>query len=160
MPVPEWMPEQAVPVLKFLTATDFKLQDSALYKEKLQPYLSNEYVVQSTGFKNLPEIINGRAAMLGFLAGAAAEVLGAGPLMLQLSEAPQPVLVVMALIVAGSIIPVVKGTEGGYMQSLRDTYTLPEGVFTDDMERLHGRLAMVGVGALVVLELLKGSAIL
>jgi hypothetical protein len=46
------------------------------------------------------------------------------------------------------------------LKSLRDTYTIPEGVFTEDLERLHGRLAMVGVGALVVLELLKGSAVL
>lgn len=27
---------------------------------------------------------------------------------------------------AGSIIPVVKGTEGGYLKSLRESYTLPE----------------------------------
>jgi hypothetical protein len=44
----------------------------------------------------------------GFLAGAAAEIFGGGPLLLQLSKFPQPVLVVTALIVAGSIIPVVK----------------------------------------------------
>lgn len=64
---------------------------------------------------------------LGFLAGASAEIFGAGPLLLQLSKYPQPVLAVLALITAGSIIPVVKGTEGGYLKSLRETYTLPEG---------------------------------
>lgn len=96
----------------------------------------------------------------GFVAGASAEILGAGPLLLQLSKYPQPVLAVLALITAGSIIPVVKGTEGGYLKSLRETYTLPEGVFTEPLERVHGRIAMLGVGVMVAVELLKGSALL
>ena len=37
---------------------------SDLYKEKLQQYVENKYVQQSTGFKPLAETINGRAAML------------------------------------------------------------------------------------------------
>ncbi len=54
------------------------------------------------------QTINGRAAMIGFLGGASAEIFGAGPLLGQLAAAPQPVLLTMALIAAGSIIPVVK----------------------------------------------------
>jgi hypothetical protein len=46
------------------------------------------------------------------------------------------------------------------MESLRDTYTLPEGVFTEAMEKVHGRLAMLGLGGLIVVELIKGSALL
>lgn len=190
-----------MPILAWFNATDFKLQDSELYKKTLAQYAENKYVLESTGFKTLPETINGRAAMLGahttsewsiekhsrahsipcwlplprntqryhvrtrtllagFLAGAGAEVFGAGPLLGQLSSTPQPVLAVLALITAGSLVPVIKGTEGGYLQSLRETYTLPEGVFTEPLERVHGRLAMVGVGGLVLLELLKGSAVL
>lgn len=38
---------------------------SALYKEKVAPALSNEWVAKATGWKELPETINGRAAMLG-----------------------------------------------------------------------------------------------
>jgi hypothetical protein len=72
-------------------------------------------------------------AHAGFVAGASAEILGAGPLLLQLSKYPQPVLAAMLLITAGSIVPVVKGTEGGYLQSLRETYTIPEGVFTEPL---------------------------
>jgi hypothetical protein len=37
---------------------------SNLYKEKLQQYVENKYVQESTGFKPLAETINGRAAML------------------------------------------------------------------------------------------------
>jgi hypothetical protein len=40
--------------------------------------------------------------MLGFLAGASAEIFGAGPVLLQLSKYPQPVLLVLALITAGA----------------------------------------------------------
>lgn len=158
LPVPEWLPEQAKPALAFLESTTFDLKDSALYKEKLAPYVSK--AEPYTGFKQLPELINGRAAMLGFVAGASAEIFGAGPLLKQLSIYPQPVLVAMALITAGSIIPIVKGTEGGYLDSLFDTYSLPKDWFTQPMERLHARLAMLGVGGLVLLELIKGSAVL
>lgn len=56
--------------------------------------------------------------------------------------------------------PPPQGTKGEYLESLRDTYTLPEGVFTEAMEKVHGRLAMVGLGGLVLVELLKGSALL
>jgi hypothetical protein len=35
-----------------------------------------------------------------------------------------------------------------------------QGVFTEPNERVHARLAMVGLGAMIVLELLKGSALL
>jgi hypothetical protein len=44
----------------------------------------------------------------GFLAGALAEIFGAGPILLQLSKFPQPVLAVVLLITAGSIIPIAK----------------------------------------------------
>eukprot|EP00877_Chromochloris_zofingiensis_P003739 jgi/Chrzof1/13366/Cz07g30110.t1_ELIP2[v5.2] len=160
LPVPEWLPKEVTPILGFLNATDFKLQESSFYREKLREYVENEWVQKSTGFKTLPETINGRAAMLGFVAGAAAEIFGAGPILGQLSRSPQPVLVIIALIMAGSIIPIYKGTKGEYLDSLQDTYTLPEGVFTEPNERVHGRLAMLGLGALIVIELIKGSALL
>lgn len=75
---------------------------------KAKPYLENEWFIKSTGFKTLPETINGRAAMVGFLAAAGAEIFGQGPFLAQLSSFPQPPLVIMALITAGSIIPVYK----------------------------------------------------
>jgi len=158
--VPEWVPEQAVPVLDFFNSDNFKLQESELYTKYLQTYLENKYVVQFTGFKKDAEIINGRAAMVGFVAAAGAEIFGAGSFLAQLSKYPQPVLVILALITAGSVIPVVKGTEGAYLASLRDQYTLPEGWFTESLEKVHGRLAMLGLSGLLAFELVKGSALL
>ncbi|KXZ49138.1 hypothetical protein GPECTOR_23g66 [Gonium pectorale] len=157
---PEWVPEQAGPVLAFLDSTDFKLQDSEEYKKYLAPYVESELFKQSTGWKQLPETINGRAAMLGFVAAAGAELLGSGSVLAQLSAAPQPVLLVLALVVASSAIPIYKGTQGDYLNALRDTYSVPEGVFTEANERVHGRLAMVGLAGLLAVEMLLGRALL
>ncbi len=56
--------------------------------------------------------------------------------------------------------PPPQGTEGDYLSALRDTYAVPENVFTESNERVHGRLAMLGLGALILLELVAGRAIL
>lgn len=157
---PEWVPEQAGPVLKFLDSSDFKVEDSEVYQKYVKQVVENPYFVKSTGFKPLAETINGRAAMLGFVAAAGAEIFGSGSVLSQLSAAPQVVLVLMGLVVASSIIPIYKGTEGDYLSALRDTYAVPENVFTESNERVHGRLAMLGLGALILLELVAGRAIL
>ena len=77
--------------------------------------------------------------MLGFVAAAGAEIFGQGTFLSQLSKSGVPVVVILAAVIAGSLIPIVKGTEGGYLNSLKDTYALPEGVFTEKMEKVHGR---------------------
>jgi hypothetical protein len=154
------LPEQGVAALNFLNSTDFDIKSTSLYQDRIKPYLENETFTKSTGWKELPESINGRAAMLGFVAGALAELLGAGSVLVQFSHSPQPVLIVLALIIVGSVVPIVKGTKGDYLDSLKDTYSVPEGVFTEPLERVHGRLAMLGLSALIVLELIKGSAVL
>jgi hypothetical protein len=42
-------------------------------QSNLKQYVENKYVTESTGFKALPEIINGRAAMIGECDTVAAE---------------------------------------------------------------------------------------
>ncbi|EFJ46470.1 hypothetical protein VOLCADRAFT_105462 [Volvox carteri f. nagariensis] len=157
---PDWLPEQAGPVLKFLESTDFKLEDVDAYRTYLKPYVDSEFFKKSTGWNELPETINGRAAMIGFVAAAGAEILGSGSILSQLSKAPQPVLLVLTLIVAASTIPIYKGTQGDYLSALKDTYSLPEGVFTERNEKLHGRLAMLGLTTLLLLEMIIGRALL
>ncbi|GLI67650.1 hypothetical protein VaNZ11_011899 [Volvox africanus] len=157
---PDWLPEQAGPVLKFLESTEIKLEDVEAYKTYVKPYVESEFFKQATGWKELPETINGRAAMIGFVAGAGAEILGSGSILAQLSKAPQPVLLIIGLIVASSTIPIYKGTQGDYLAALKDTYSIPEGVFTEMKEKVHGRLAMIGMSSLLLLEILFGQAIL
>lgn len=163
---PSWLPEQAKPVLAWFTAEDVQLSSvlksvtsTDLYA-KVQPYAESPVAQDSYGWKKLPETINGRAAMIGFVAGALAELLGAGSLLTQLASAPQLVVLTLGLITAGSIIPVAKATAGGYLESLRDSYGLPEGVFTEASEKLHGRIAMLGLGSLLAIELVIGRALL
>ncbi|KAG2492266.1 hypothetical protein HYH03_009506 [Edaphochlamys debaryana] len=148
---PEWVPEQAGPILRFLEATDFSLEESKEYKEYIKNF----------GWKELPETINGRAAMLGFLAGAGAEIFGQGSVLSQLGQAPQPVVVVMLLIAAASAIPIYRATEGDFLPALKDVYgPLPGNVFTQANERVHGRLAMVGLLGLLAVELVIGKGLL
>jgi hypothetical protein len=60
----------------------------------------------------------------------------------------------------GSRCRCMQGTKGEYLDSLKETYTLPEGVFTEVQEKFHGRLAMVGLAGLIFVELLKGAPLL
>lgn len=43
--------------------TRFEHLCNCTLQDNLQQYLENKYVVESTGWKELPESINGRAAM-------------------------------------------------------------------------------------------------
>lgn len=54
----------------------------------------------------------------------------------------------------------VQGVKGDYVEALKDTYTLPKGVFTEAMERVHGRLAMVAMGSMILFETVSGRALL
>lgn len=65
-------------------------------------------MLQALGWKALPETINGRLAMLGFAAGALAELLGAGSLLQQFAFAPQPVVLTLVLLTVASVVPIVK----------------------------------------------------
>lgn len=159
-PIDWTLPEQAGPVVDFLAAEDFKLQEVEVYSKYVKPVVENEMFSQSLGWKQLPETINGRAAMLGFVAAAGAEIFGSGSILAQLSKAPQPVLLIVGIIVASSIIPIYKGAKGDYLSSLMDTYSLPEGLFTAKNEKIIGRLAMLGLGGLLALEVVLGRAIL
>lgn len=54
----------------------------------------------------------------------------------------------------------VQGVKGDYVEALKDSYTLPKGVFTEPMERVHGRLAMVAMFTMILFEAISGKALL
>lgn len=157
---PDWVPFFVRPPLNFLAAQDFKIQEWWVYKDYLSIIFENEFVVMSTGFRELPEIINGRAAMLGFVICALGEIFAAGTVAEQLSSAPRPVLTLLGLIIAGSLAPVIRGSSTSDVKAIQERFQLSKSVFSEDNERIHGRLAMVGMGALIALELTLGHKIL
>eukprot|EP00239_Pterosperma_sp_CCMP1384_P000071 CAMPEP_0197847122 /NCGR_PEP_ID=MMETSP1438-20131217/5216_1 /TAXON_ID=1461541 /ORGANISM="Pterosperma sp., Strain CCMP1384" /LENGTH=219 /DNA_ID=CAMNT_0043458953 /DNA_START=54 /DNA_END=713 /DNA_ORIENTATION=- len=117
-----------------------------------------------------PEVINGRLAMLGFVAGAAAEVTTGQPFMTQFGNHFFGVSFHLALFAAASLAPaiisnkslpdLVKEATGqeaagfggsGFPEELKK--------FTPEVELMNGRAAMVGVASMIVLETLTGKAL-
>lgn len=164
--VPEWVPELARPPINFLNAQDVTLEQviapvtkSGLYKNYLKDYVESPLLKNSFGWNRIPELVNGRAAMVGFVAAVIPELFGAGTVIEQLAAAPQTVVLFIALIYAATVIPIVKGADGDYLDSLKDTYTMPEGWFTEANERVNGRAAMAGMGLMIAFELITGHAL-
>lgn len=96
-----------------------------------------------------PETINGRLAMLGVLAAIGAEVATGESFFTQFSEATPVVLATWALISVASLIPVMKGADP----------TAAFGPLTHTAEMANGRAAMLGLAALLIIELTKNGAL-
>lgn len=94
-----------------------------------------------------PEIVNGRLAMLGFVAALAAELRTDETVARQLSQEPTLICLTFVLLIAGSLVPIL----GGKQESL--------GPFTPQAEILNGRAAMLGFAALLAAEAVRGSAL-
>lgn len=95
-----------------------------------------------------PEIVNGRLAMLGFLAAVGAEVASGETVVSQLSDAPLPILLTFAAFAVASLVPILKGAN-------KEAF----GPLTPAAELLNGRAAMIGMAALLTIEAAKGSAL-
>jgi len=95
-----------------------------------------------------PELINGRLAMLGAFSGIVAKLVSGASAVDQINIAPGPIAATFALIIAATLIPVVRGTpdfvkKGNYWAS---------GKFTTTAEMLNGRVAMLGIAAYVAFQ--------
>eukprot|EP01024_Parvocaulis_polyphysoides_P016897 TRINITY_DN17486_c0_g1_i4.p2 TRINITY_DN17486_c0_g1~~TRINITY_DN17486_c0_g1_i4.p2 ORF type:complete len:120 (+),score=24.61 TRINITY_DN17486_c0_g1_i4:2-361(+) len=96
-----------------------------------------------------PEKINGRLAMLGIVSALAAEASSGSSIFTQIASAPIPIVVTSIAFIVASLIPIVKGTEEESV-----------GPFSPQAELLNGRLAMIGMAALLIIETSKGGAFL
>ena len=98
-------------------------------------------------FSAAPEIINGRLAMLGFVAALGAELASGKSVVAQMSMDQPQILFHFALFAAASLIPIMKGAKEEEF-----------GPFSPKAELLNGRAAMIGFALLLVLEGSSGSA--
>merc|ERR1719271_822684 len=95
-------------------------------------------------FSAAPEIINGRLAMLGFVA----ELASGKSVVAQMAMGQPQILFHFALFAAASLIPIMKGAKEEEF-----------GPFSPKAELLNGRAAMIGFALLLVLEGTSGSAL-
>ena len=96
-----------------------------------------------------PELMNGRLAMLGFVAAAGAEISTGETVAQQFADAPTAVLMTVALFVAASL-----------KVFTTNTVSDPIGPFTKEKELLNGRAAMIGMAALLGFEAVKHTPLL
>ena len=99
-------------------------------------------------FSAAPEIINGRLAMLGFVATFFAELASGKSTGEQFASHPIGILFHWALFAVASLIPIVLGSK-------KEAF----GPLTPEVELLNGRAAMIGFALLLVLEGSSGSAL-
>ncbi|KAM5563298.1 hypothetical protein ABKV19_018116 [Rosa sericea] len=99
-----------------------------------------------------PERINGRLAMVGFVAALAVELSKGQDLFAQISNGPGVPLFVgtSILLSVASLVPLLKGVT---VESKSD------GIMTSDAELWNGRFAMLGLVALAFTEYVTGSTL-
>ncbi|XP_057970190.1 early light-induced protein 1, chloroplastic-like [Malania oleifera] len=98
-----------------------------------------------------PERINGRLAMVGFVAAMAVELSKGEDVFAQISNGGIPWFVGATVVLSlASLIPLFKGVS---------VQSKSEGVMTSDAELWNGRIAMLGLVALAFTEFVKGGAL-
>ena len=98
-----------------------------------------------------PERINGRLAMIGFVAAMVVEVFNGQDVLTQISNGGTQWFVGMSILLSlASLIPQFKGVS---VQSKSEEF------MSSDAELWNGRFAMLGLVALVFTEYVKGGAL-
>jgi hypothetical protein len=105
------------------------------------------------------EVLNGRAAMLGFVAALIAELATGKSVFEQLqSFNGVPLFLLLGTLVAvflGSFAPRINDQKENGL----DTPAVDQGIWTQRTEIINGRSAMIGFVALLITEAVKGSAL-
>lgn len=97
-----------------------------------------------------PETINGRLAMIGFVAAVGAEIFTGKSILQQFGEQGGIITAIAGLFIVASLVPVFRGA------NLKGK---GPGPMTKKAEIWNGRFAMLGVAALIVIESIKGSSL-
>lgn len=128
------------------------INDPELYDEILVTFLD------SMSFSGkLPELLNGRLAMLGFVEAIEAEMLGKGDVFNQVGHSGigynMMITIIIVLTVIGTIVPMTK-------KHKLEPSDANFGNFTAKNEMIHGRLAMIGFMSLLYVEHVNHMGIL
>jgi len=144
----------------FMTVLTGEVDVTALapYKQYISPVVGSELFKTSTGFTEVAELVNCRAAMIGALAGLGAEIFGKGPFLSQFASVSPTVLVLLTLITGASVYSKFKDFDGEAALKTLDLGL--EDTFTKTTELANGRLAMLALAVLITVESVKGSALL
>ena len=151
--VPAWVPDvpQLKESLKFLAGTD----GAAEVGNKILIEKYGKTCYDQMGFTEWTELLNGRLAQLGFL--AYLHHMGDGGVLTQAAAAPKGVVLQILAITAASLVPVVDKDAGYIPDNVREPIMKfyddkIAGVFPETSERVNGRAAMLGMLALVALD--------
>ena len=98
-----------------------------------------------------PEKINGRLAMVAFVAAAGAELSSHESVAQQFGDAPLPIVLTAVTFAVASLVPILKGAIDEHVGPLPN-------VFNANVELLNGRVAMLGLAGLLVIENGSGQA--
>jgi hypothetical protein len=99
-------------------------------------------------FDQAPELMNGRLAMLAFVAALGAELSSGESVLRQFADTPTAVIFTAVTFTAASLIPMLSGVK-------RESF----GPFTPGAEMTNGRAAMLGFAALILVEVVRGKAL-
>ena len=94
-----------------------------------------------------PETVNGRLAMLGFIAALGAEASSGETVFQQVGDAEPSILFAFIMFAAASLIPILKGVK-------KEKFAF----FSPEAEMLNGRAAMIGFALLLAIEAKSGAA--
>ena len=119
-----------------------------------------ETLYQTSGWTAMAEQMNGRAAMIGVVAGMGA--IFQGGVLTQAANAPLPTFLVILAVVTGTLVPATGEAEAkGYIpENVRktvDEFYISAGAdkfFSSKAEMINGRAAMVGFAALLALDII------
>ena len=96
-----------------------------------------------------PELMNGRLAMIGFVAAAGGEIATGETVVQQAAQSPVAVALTLILVVTGSL--------ASYCANIEPPAAGP---FKKEKELLNGRAAMIGMASLLAFEAANGHALL
>jgi hypothetical protein len=121
-----------------MTEAEFKSTEKAIPLPKAVEAPSFSKVM---GFSGSPEIINGRLAMMGFVAALGAELSSGESVLRQAAEEPTGTLALFILIIAGSLVP-------AFLNAKTEAF----GFLTPSAELTNGRASMIGFAAMLIIE--------